>query len=201
MREYQSNSHKSKEETAEIVAAKKAKKVVSGNVKTKKNDGRKLASIFISEDATNVKSYVFMDVIVPAVKKLVSDIVTDGVDMLLYGETRGRKNKSSNKVGYRSYYDDRNGDRRDRDRSHSSSRFDYDDLVFDTRGDAEIVRKHMLDTAYEYGMVTVADMYDFAGLSAPFTTAKYGWMGLRDIDIVRGRDGYTLKLPNAMPID
>ena len=94
MAEYQSNSHKSKAERAEIAKAaeeKKVKKVVSGKVKTKKNDGRKLASMFISEDAADVKSYVIMDVLIPAIKKAISDIVTDGIDMILYGGKGGNR--------------------------------------------------------------------------------------------------------------
>lgn len=203
MREYQPNSHKSKEEAAvaETNKERKVRKVVSGNVKTKKNDKRKLANIFISDEAANVKSYVFMDVLVPAIKKAISDIVTDGIDMILYGESRDRKRKSSDKVSYRNYYDDRRGDRRDSGYRSGSGRFDYDDLVFDTRGEAEAVREEMLDVIDRYGFVTVADMYDMADLSAPYTSSKYGWTNIRTAEVVRVRNGYILKLPKAMPID
>ena len=86
--ELKPNSHRSREASADQNSERKIKKVVTSPVKTKKNDGRKLANIFISEDAANVKSYVFMDVLVPAIKKAISDIVTNGIDMILYGETR-----------------------------------------------------------------------------------------------------------------
>lgn len=206
MREYQPNSHKSKEEKGTSNGSsndRKIQKVVSGKVKTKKNDGRKLMNMFISEDATNVKSYVLMDVLVPAIKKAISDIVTDGIDMILFGGTGGRKDKSRNKVSYRSYYDDKRGDRdgrRDRD-YRDRSRFDYDDLVFDTRGEAEAVREEMLEVIDRYGFVTVADMYDMADLTAPYTSSKYGWTNIRTAEAVRVRDGYILKLPKAMPIE
>lgn len=205
MREYQPNSHKSKEEAALAETKqsneRKVRKVVNGTVKTKKNEGRKLANIFISEEAANVKSYVFMDVLVPAIKKAISDIVTDGIDMILYGESRDRKNKSSNKVSYRKYYDDgRRDDKRDGG-YRSGSRFDYDDLIFDSRGEAEAVREEMNDVIDRYGFVTVADMYDMADLHAPYTSSKYGWTNLRTAEVVRVRDGYALKLPKAMPID
>lgn len=38
--------------------------------------------MFISEDAGNIKSYVVLDVLVPAIKKAIADIVTGGIDML-----------------------------------------------------------------------------------------------------------------------
>lgn len=209
MAEYKPNSHKSKSESTEVATTeeKKVKKVVSGKTTTKENTTRKFAGLFVSEDAANVKSYVVMDVLIPAIKKAISDIVTDGIDMILYGESRGRKSRSSSGVSYRSYYDDR--DRRDRDRGRDrdrsgrniSGRFDYDDIVFETRGDAELVREQMLDILDQYGMVTVADMYDLSGETAPYTASKYGWFNIRTAEVTRVRNGYVLKLPKAMPID
>lgn len=199
MREYQSNSHRSKENSNETSREKK-EKVVSGSVRTKSNNKRKLANIFISEDISSVKSYVFMDVLVPTIKKTISEIVTNSLDMILYGETRGsRRSGSSSKVSYRKYYDDDHRDRRDGVRT--TARFDQEDFEFDSRADAEIVKKRMLETVDRYNMVRVSDVYEFAGMTAPHTAYNYGWYGLRHIDIVRGRDGYILKLPNAMPID
>lgn len=203
MTDYQPNSHKSKELAAASQSEeRKVQKVVSGKAKTKKNGARKLTDIFIAEDASNVKSYIFMDVLVPAIKKAISDIVTDGIDMILYGGSGGgRKSKSSSRVSYRSYYDDKRSDRRDRDRFESRGRFDYDDIVFETRGEAELVREQMVELIERYGFVTVADMYDMADLTAPYTANKYGWTNIRSAEPVRVREGYILKLPKAMPID
>lgn len=203
MKEYESNSHKSRELAAtEPAREKRVEKVVSGTVKTRDNKGRKLADIFISEDAANVKSYIFMDVLVPAIKKAISDIVTDGVDMVLYGSTGGRnKRKSDSKVSYRSYYSD---DRFVRERKAdyaARNRFDYDDIVYESRREAEAVLKRMNEVLDEYKLVTVADMYDMADLSIPYTGYKYGWTSLRTAEAIRVRDGYILKLPKASPID
>lgn len=202
MREYQPNSHKSKEEKAieAPTKEKRVQKVVNGKVKTKKNEGRKLASMFISEDAANVKSYIVLDVLIPAIKKAILDIVTDGADMILYGGSGSNKRKSGNKISYRSYYDDKKDDRRDSG-LRAKGRFDYDDLVFDSRGECEAVREQMVDVIDTYGFVTVADMYDMADLPAPYTSSKYGWTSIRTAETVRVRDGYVLKLPKAMPID
>lgn len=201
MREYQPNSYKSKEEKSDKSSEKdkKIQKVVNGKVKTKKNEGRKLASMFISEDAANVKSYIILDVLIPAMKKAILDIVTDGADMILYGG-KGGKRKSGNKISYRSYYDDKKDDYRGSG-YRTGGRFDYDDLIFDSREECETVREQMVDLIDTYGFVTVADMYDMAGIQAPYTSNKYGWTNIRTAETVRGRDGYMLKLPKAMPID
>lgn len=206
MAEYKSNSYKSKaeEQQAELTSDKRVTKVVSGKTKTKENNTRKVAGLFVSEDAANVKSYVVMDVLVPAIKKAICDIVTDGISMILYGESRGGNRSRTGSVSYRSYYDDRDDRRRISERNSSrnqNGRFDYEDIVFETRGDAELVREQMLDILDKYGMVTVADMYDLSGETAPYTASKYGWFNIRTSEVSRIHDGYILKLPKAMPID
>ena len=73
--DYKPNSKRYKENKAEV-EKRKTEKVVSGKVKTKKKgEMRKLKDVFISEDASNVKSYVIMDVLIPAAKKAISDII------------------------------------------------------------------------------------------------------------------------------
>ena len=70
MEEFKPNSHKSKELTP--VPEKKVEKIVKGTVKSKKKNGiDRLKDNFISEDAANIKTYVVMDVLIPAVKKAI----------------------------------------------------------------------------------------------------------------------------------
>lgn len=201
---YTPNSHKYKEQqNASPTEEKKVTKVVNGPVKTKRNDARKLADIFISEDVSNVKSYIFMDVLVPAIKKAIYDIVTNGIDMFLYGGSgKGRNNQPGSKVSYRNYYEQKNnGGYRASDNVRQSNAFDYDDIVFNNRGEAEAALQQMKDIVARYGIVTVNDLYEMTPLSAPYTSQKYGWMDVSNVDIVRVRDGYILKLPRAVPID
>ena len=202
MTEYQPNSHRSKEAQAKEppVEKKKIEKVVTGTVKTRENKGRKLADVFISEDVSNVKSYVLMDVLVPAIKKAISDIVRDGIDMILYGESRGRRNNiSSSYVSYRDY--SRRDDDRDRFRdSRTRTGYSHDDIVLDTRGEAEEVLSRMDELIDTYGVVSVADLYDLIGKSCEYTDNKYGWTNIRNAEPIRVHDGYMLKLPKALPI-
>lgn len=199
--DYKPNSHRSKQENTEKDKEKKVQKVVRGKVKTKKKK-TSLKDIFISEDAANVKSYVFMDVLVPAVKKAISDIVRDGIDMILYGEARGRKSSSNaSYVSYRSYSDrDRREERRYSD-SRVRSAYSYNDIILENRGEAEDVLTRMDELIDTYGIVSVADMYDLVGISGNYTDNKYGWTNLRNAEPVRVRDGYMLKLPKPGPIN
>lgn len=200
--EYKSNSHRSKEgKTEALTDRKRVEKVVHGRVQTKPKSGvSKITDVFISEDAANVKSYIVMDVLVPAVKKAISDIVRDGIDMILYGESRGRK--SSSVSGYVSYRDYSRSDDRDRFRdSRSRSSYAHDDIILDSRGEAEEVLTRMDELIDTYGNVSVADLYDLVGKSSEYTDNKYGWTNIRNAEPIRVRDGYMLKLPKALPIN
>lgn len=200
MEEYKSNSDKARKEQSK----KKIEAVITGAAKTrKKGEMQKFADVFIAEDANNVKSYILMEVIVPAVKKAISDIVTTGIDMILYGEAgRSKRKNGTQKVSYRNYYDQS----ADRVRAGSGttrrSGIDYDDIVFDTRGDAESVLDAMHDIIAQYGTVSVADLYDLARVpNDNFTMNRYGWTNLNGAQPVRVRDGYILKLPRVVPLN
>lgn len=203
---YAPNSHKYREQqkqAANTTEEKRVQKVTKGPVKTKTNELRKFADIFISEDVNSVKSYIFMDVLVPAIKKAIYDIVTNGIDMFLYGGSgRTKSNSNSSRVSYRNYYDQKNNNApRPSENNKSSNGFNYDDIVFDNRGDAERAKQQMQDIVARYGIVTVNDLYEMVDLNAPFTSTKYGWMDVSSAEVIRTRDGYILKLPRATPID
>ena len=198
MEDYKANSHRSKEE--QKLPEKKIEPVVKGKVTKKKNNVRKLTDTFVSEDIQNVKSYVLMDVLVPAIKKAISDIVTNGIDMILYGESgRSTRKTNASTVSYRNYYDNRRDDRYSSSRTRTG--YSYDDVVLETRSEAEDVLTRMDELIDTYGVVSVADMYDLVGISCNYTDNKYGWTNLRNAEPVRVRDGYMLKLPKAVPSD
>lgn len=198
----QPNSHKYKDEKAN---EKNIKPIINSGVKTKKkSEISKLSSIFISEDAANVKSYIFMDVLVPAIKKAISDIVRDGIDMILYGgggSGRSDKNRSGSGVSYVNYKQYSSDPRERTAAARTNTRFDYDDILFENRGQAEAVLEQMEEVIERYGFVTVSDMYDMVNLTAPFTANKYGWTSVRTVEPVRVRDGYILKMTKPSPID
>lgn len=197
MDEYKSNSHKSRQNQNDDIPEKKVEKVVSGSVKSKKKNGlQKITNVFVPEDADDVKSYIFEDIVVPAVK----DIILDAVRAFLgvNGTSRGRSSTSS-KISYRKYYDDR--DRRDSAPTRTRTGYDYDDIILETRGEAEDVLERMEELIDMYQLVSVADFYDLVGVSGNYTDNKYGWTNVRNASVVRVRDGYMIKLPKALPLN
>lgn len=198
--DYKSNSNASKNEDRHV------EKVVTGQVSTKKKSGiTKFAGNLISDDAKNIKDYVFLDVLIPAFKKAISDIVTNGIDIILYGESRGRNNRlPGDRVSYRSYgqyYDDARRTTTQRAVQRPMS-FSYSDLIFDSRQDAQAVLNQMNDILYSYGFVRVADLMESAGVTGnPYTDNSYGWNSLNTAEVMITRDGWIIKLPRPIPVE
>ena len=200
MSEFKSNSHRSREGKQNEVREKKVEQVAKAKTK-KKSEVKKFADVFVAEDVTSVKDYILMEVLLPAAKKAISDIVTNGIDMLLYGEPRSKSKGKESRTSYTKYYNDRDRDYERTGRSRGRYGYDYDDIILDTRREAEEVLDRMDDLIDSYGMVSVADLYDLVGISGNYTDNKYGWTNLRNADVQRVRDGYLLKLPKALPFD
>lgn len=183
MEEYKSNSHKSRQNQNDDIPEKRVEKVVSGSVKSKKKNGlQKITNVFVPEDVDDVKSYIFEDIVVPAVK----DIILDAVRAFLgvSGNSRGGRSSTSSKISYRKYYDDR--DRRDSGNvSRTRTGYDYDDIILESRGEAEDVLERMDELIATYQVVSVADFYDLVGVSGNYTDNKYGWTDIRNASVIR----------------
>lgn len=195
-RDYQPNSHKSKAESTEVPAKKVVNKVVSGKVRTKRNDGRKLADIFIADDVKDVKSYILLDIVVPAIKRAIVSTVEG-----LFGEPGPRKGSTNaSYVSYRNYSDNRN-DRLSPSDNRTRTGYSYNDIILDSRGEAEEVLSRMDELVETYGEVTVADLYDLVGITGEWTDNRYGWTNIKNAEVVRARNGgYLIRLPKALPI-
>lgn len=197
MEMYPSNSHKSKESVADQQPTediKKVERVVATPVKTKKKSGfGKMLGTIVSDDAKDIKTYLVSDIVVPTIKKTISDTV----DMILFGGSR--KNRSTaGRVSYRSYYDEPRA--RDMREPVATTSYSYDDIIIGSRGEAEEVLTRLNELIDTYQIASVADLYDLVGLARNFTDNNYGWTNLSSAYVVRVRDGYMLKLPRACPI-
>jgi len=157
--------------------------------------------------ADGVGHYIVFDVLVPALKSTISDIISSGIEMLLYGEARGRSGPSrrtfGDRVSYGGYYRDRE-QRSSRGSSSSRHRIApsrLTEIVVDYRADAEEVISSLNDQIKEYGVATVADFYDLVGLNTEWTDNKYGWDAILTYDNIRQvREGYIIDLPRPIEL-
>ena len=173
----------------------------------KKSKLQQFTDSVISEDVADIKSYVKSEVVVPAIKKTISDIVSgvfdiirNSVDSALFGEAPSKSRTSSSRTPYNSYYDGRHSNRKQYD-SRQRSVFDYETLEYPTRGEAERVLYDLRECIREYKFASVFDLYDYSNLDAPTTSSNYGWADLSAAHVKYDRGAYIIKLPKALPRD
>ena len=186
---------------------KKTEKVISGEViRRKKGPFSKFKETFTGEDASSVGTYLVFEVFVPAIKNTVSDAVSQGIERLLFGDSRGRSsNSGSRSTSYTPYnrmYRGRESDQRPRSISpRGRSNHSFDEIILDSRGEAEEVLDKLSDLVREFGVATVSDLYDLVGISREHTDDKWGWTNLRSASVRRVREGCLLDLPPTEPVD
>lgn len=206
--DFEPNSNKYKmEKTIKETEEKKIEKVVSGTVvKRRRNLFKRFSDIFFSEDVGDVKTYLIYDVLVPAIKENIADLINSAVGMIFFGEASRRPRKgiseTGSKVNYSGYFS--GGERREKLPNYTRSRVahNFDDVIFETRGEAELVLDGMLEILNsEYKQVTVAEFYDLAGISTTFTDNKFGWTDLRGARVVGSASrGYYIDLPRCISL-
>lgn len=204
--EFQSNSNRFKQEQKQAAERKKYGKVVSGAVQLKPKSGaRKFAEGFFADDITNVKSHVVNEVIIPGAKELIWSVFTNALDMFLFpggGKHKSKDRFASEFISYSEFSNKNRGMKAVSSVGQKQNAFDFDSIIFNSKGDAEMVLHKMREALHEYGAVYVSDLYDMIDRTAPFTANKYGWMNLENAGVVRTRGGgYVIQFPKAMHID
>jgi hypothetical protein len=204
-----------KEREAEQDEPKKSiKPVIQGRiVKRKKPLYARFGEAIFGEDTRNVGAYILWDVLVPAAKNTITDMISNGIEMLVYGETKGggrdrgriRRDGGRSYTSYGNYY---KGDRdRDRDsrrepepQAHTKSRHAWEELVLDNRSDAEQVLSNMVDLIEQFEVVSVSDLCELIDQDPEWTDNKYGWTNLSKASVERVREGWLVNLPRPYPI-
>ena len=186
-----SNSHKAR-------AARK--KVVKGTVKRQKKPFMKqIVETFVGEEVDSVGNYILHDVVIPAVKNTLSDAIQGGIEMLLFGDrdpnNRRHNNRNKPNISYTNYSKPGNVHHRRPGGVRSRA---MNDIVLDSRADAQEVLNSLVDLIDEYGEASIASLNDLIGVTGKYTDNDYGWTNLNTARVSRVRDGYLLDLPKPI---
>jgi len=196
-----SNSYKYNEESL-----KRKEKAISGKaIVRKKSLGKKLSETFLAEDVASVKDYLFFDVIVPAVKDVIVNTITNGIQAFVYGNTaRGSGQRFNGTYGaQRSGYTPYNRYGQRPDPALRTVRDDYmndKEPIMESKYDAEIVIEDLKDLIATYGQATVGDLYDLIGFDSKHTDYKWGWTDLTTASVRHVRDGWLVDLPRPVRV-
>ena len=209
---YPGNSKKERAE--ESRSAKPERPEVKSVVRTagvvkKPTVGSRMKETFAGEDAKSTGSYVFFEVVIPAIKAMVFDTVTQGADRILFGgrdvirsgvanAPRGRSNYNKVSTDNANRYPGRNFEGnggRTIDRSARSNQ-NTGDILLDTRGEAETVLDTMQDLISRFQWVSLSEFYSLVDVTAEFTDEKWGWTNISTAQIRPSRGKYVILLPS-----
>lgn len=69
------------------------------------------------------------------------------------------------------------------------------DIIFGTKEDAEEVIYNLKKIIDDYGVVSVADLYDLSEIVGSYKDNTYGWTDINSVKTVEVTHGYSLVLP------
>lgn len=193
---------------------KKVEKVVVGEVVERKTPLRKrLSNTFVQEDAQSIGQYILLEILIPAAKDLIYDVIIGGTERTLFGGSV-RGGRSSYRAASHTNYNSMSrgpkmrvlGDEPSYRKPEMSDRgratHDFGEIVLETRAEASLVLDQLGELIESYDMATVHDLYEMVGISKKsYADEKYGWTTMEGMSVRRVRDGYILDLPRPKVLE
>lgn len=165
------------------------------------NKKSKLKRAFISEDIIDVKDYVFMDVFIPALKKLIVDIFYNGLNALFYGSSANRTRPGGSQVSFLQYDKMSQGAGAHVVKPYQTrSSYNYTPVKFTNAKDAELILDLMDECLERYGYVSVADLYQRIKKTPSSVDYNWGWTDLKSAHVMYDNNGWVIDLPRAVPL-
>ena len=172
----------------------------------KKSFGQKLKEAMFSEDIGNgsVSEYVFLKILVPNVKRLLSDMANTAINMALGLDPKTRTIGGNTHVSNASVYRDRNFNR-----PMDGPGYNRRDAISDYEWDedtAKDILQQIMDLIDHYGECSLMDAYSICGFDSKIRTTDrdWGWTSTRHMDVypvdplkTRG----IVDLPSARPLN
>lgn len=178
--------------------------------------GKQFSKTFMGGDLKTTAHYVVFDVAIPSFRDLVADSAVQGIERLIFGESRGPRRRGMSpmrpgppgplpgRVNYTGYSQAApvpstpGSPLQSRQRAQPSQQVgDFEDILLGSRTMAEVVLERMGDVLSAHGRVYVADLYALCDLPSNHTDNNWGWTDLRGSSVVKNRGGgYLLNLPD-----
>lgn len=188
---------------------KNVKRVTKSRVIRKKRQGNPFASS-LAESLGSVVT----DVIVPRALDVFVDASTQTIENLAYGtnnkKPRRTRSGGGSYISYNRYSSPSTARRsepaprqRDEDRhiNRKRDRHDFDDIILESRAEANDVLDSLYELVSSYGYATVADLYELVGIKATYTDENWGWTELHSTAVRKVRRGFIIDIPRPEFLD
>lgn len=222
MTDYNKDIKKDKKvvKNSDTTSHKQLTKVTSATKRKKGVTERLVTSLVGPDGLPSVGHYLTHDVVLPAIKEIIVNSVTSGINMMMYGpDSAGKRNTTGYSqrgsayrpnVNYQSSYKQSpttsssnvkyQNESRPYHNETRASGFNSEDYILASREDAKMVLSQLLEQVDDYGWASLADFFDLVGIDSNFTDNNYGWTNLDFAKFVVVRGGYALRLPRLEPL-
>lgn len=206
--EFPANSNKSKDEQKPEPKKEAIEKVIQGEViQKKKSFNSKFKEVFLGGELKTASKYIASDVLLPAVRNMVVEATSRGIERLIYGDAAPPR-RSGYGGGSRINYNRPTDRYAPQQRAYlpgqsqqlQPRRQDIADIVLMNREDAELVVERLGDIIQAYDVVSVADLYDMLGLPSTYVDNSWGWTSINYVNIRQVREGFMIDMPRIEPI-
>lgn len=178
--------------------------VVKGKIEDNSN-------AFFKGSVQNAGKSILNDILIPAAKDTVYNMFSSFLSSVLFGNSdipqRGVRNSGPMRTmdgrQYNDYSSLSRGNPFDNRSNMQRSVYEYQNIEFETRGDAELALGMLRDICDEQGFCTVLNLYEISGNRPNSTDNNWGWYSLPE-GIVKPQKKfngfYRLTLPPVMAI-
>lgn len=198
------------ETTVEATPVKKETKQIVQTVQPKKNLFQRFTTGLLGPDGLKgIGRYVAEQILIPTAKQMLSDGLTTGINMAIYGEDVKTNTTRYSRPGYINYNKVGSGVVNRMTHSqpnnvvHPKLNNQIEEFLFATRNEAQMVLEELMRNAEMYTVATVADYYELIGQPSHFTYNNYGWSfeQLRGTALTNRGGYYALLLPNPLEVE
>lgn len=212
------NSHKARAAAATADAPPPAREkldavVKKGTVTQKKpNVFKRTARSMVADDVQNVGDFVVTDILVPALRNLLYDVIVGGAGRTIFGTAQARRPGMSPglfgtaqnlKTAYHTASNPNASNAPPAPAGMSKqaqARFDFSEISLSDHSEAFTIVEMLKMRVSEFGTASVADLYDLLGHTGAFTDQNWGWTDLSAAGVRQQRTGFVLDLPHPVPL-
>lgn len=182
---------------------KKVDQVVTGAVLGKRPASRRFKDFLMAESPKVLVGRIARDVLVPRAKASVEEALGAFVSGMFWGEGQQRpisgmvrgSTLRGGGINYAGISQGMSPMAMAMAASPTSSSGNYQDVVCPDLTRAETLLANMYDLLNRYNRVSVADLYEAAGIRTSPSDERFGWATLDGARISKTRDGFVLELP------
>jgi hypothetical protein len=184
-------------------------KATRGKTRT---EHRSKSRTFMEEDAPIIAENL-KELVVPELLNIAFDAVKELAGALIFRDYArddrpsysGSRRSSGYKQDYGRYYDRGRrygGSSEPRTRQGSlRNRYEVDEVIFESRDDADAVLDIISQEMQDYGRVTVGAYYSACDISPRGGDFNYGWYDIRNARVEHRRGNWVIVMPKCVPMD